>query len=53
VSLNGQGVFDYFLDKDSRLRKTLHGVFEVIQPAGAVPLFGVRRETTHVAEGGA
>jgi hypothetical protein len=53
ASLNIQGVFDYFLDRPSRVRKVGHGVFEVIQPFGAVPFIGVKRNTTNVATGGA
>jgi hypothetical protein len=53
LSLNGQGVFDYFLDRKSKLRKVGHGVFEVLQPIGAVPLLPERREATKVVTGGA
>lgn len=53
VSLNAQGAFDYFLEPKSKLRKAAHGLFEVLQFGGAVPLFGVRRETKTVASGGA
>jgi len=53
VSLNGQGIFDYFLDKKSTIRKIGHGIFEVIQPVGVVPLIGGKREAEKVSTGGA
>jgi hypothetical protein len=52
VSLNAQGVVDSLLPQESKLRKTGHGVFEVLTP----PLtFGVgaQRSTARANSGGA
>ncbi len=54
VSLNAQGLFDYFLDKPSKLRKVGHGLFEVFNvPYTALPIIETDRTTTDPASGGA
>ena len=53
IKRNAQGVVDYFGGRKSKLRKAAHGLFEVLQVGGTIPLFGVRRETNHVKMGGA
>jgi len=53
LSFNAQGLVDKHLAKKSKLRKALHGVFEVITPPLTVPVFDGQRTTTHPGTGGA
>jgi hypothetical protein len=56
VTLNVQGVFDYLLPKQSKLRKVTHGVFEVLTPpwtTWAPARLGTTRSTTDANSGGA
>jgi hypothetical protein len=52
VSLNAQGVVDALLPQESKLRKTGHGVFEVLTPPMTIGV-GVQRSTNRVNTGGA
>jgi hypothetical protein len=53
VSVNAQGIVDHFLPKPSKLRKTLHGVLEVVTPPLTIPVIDGDRSTTRPGSGGA
>jgi hypothetical protein len=53
VSFNAQGLVDRLLPRQSRMRKTLHGLFEVATPPLTLPLIGTERSTTQPGFGGA
>lgn len=53
LSFNAQGLVDRHLPKKSRLRKTFHGLFEVLTPPLTVPMYGGQRATLRPGSGGA
>lgn len=53
VSFNAQGLVDKVLPKKSKVRKTLHGLFEVLTPPLTAPVYGGERSTNRPGSGGA